>query len=47
LISLSSSGYRYDNVSRESSVHSMISSNSLLMKSRMLMARSCLLERRF
>src|SRR6478736_1043934 len=33
LISLSSSGKRYDSVSRESSVHSMISMNWLLMKS--------------
>src|SRR5689334_10496906 len=33
LISLSSSGKRYDSVSRESSVHSMISISWLLMKS--------------
>src|SRR5450631_2762811 len=34
LISLSSSGNRYDSVSRESSVHSMMSMNCFLMKSR-------------
>src|SRR6266550_6332473 len=34
LISLSSSGNRYDSVSRESSVHSMMSMNCFLMKSK-------------
>src|SRR5687768_12234677 len=40
LIALSSSGNRYDNVSRESSVHSMISISSPLMKSIRPIARS-------
>src|SRR5664279_2623306 len=40
LISLSSSGKRYDSVSRESSVHSMMSMNCFLMKSRIAMLRS-------
>src|SRR5688572_6041235 len=40
LIALSSSGNRYDNVSRESSVHSMISISSPLMKSIKPIARS-------
>src|SRR5207247_2579609 len=38
LISLSSSGNRYESVSRESSVHSMMSMNCLLMKSSMAMS---------
>src|SRR5450432_2044655 len=43
LISLSSSGKRNDSVSRESSVHSMMSMNCFLMKSRMAMLSSPLL----
>ena len=40
LIALSSSGKRYDSVSRESSVHSMISISSPLMKSKIPIGRS-------
>src|SRR5437773_1154428 len=46
LISLSSSGKRYESVSRESSVHSMMSMNCLLMKSRMAISRLLLLRRK-
>src|SRR5690348_18403971 len=43
LISLSSSGKRYDSVSRESSVHSMMSMNCLPRKSRIALALLSLL----
>src|SRR5262245_58341999 len=41
LISLSSSGKRNDSVSRESSVHSMMSMNCFLMKSRIAIGMPC------